>query len=854
MKIAIIVLSIIMQTWPGQYAKAADDVQLANSFSKATDVFAEYNGLSAEAPADDPLSEADYNQKNLDLTAFIWADSEISSKLCKPVGGVPPVTYKNWWTAVEKYVAAEKTRNTISLKKQQEIKAKITELNNTNEYDVQTGALQMQIEVLNIIIDSMSGSSLSQGEKSSESISRIGSREELLAAVLKAQEDTIAEDKKLMAAYGQCLSGIDTSRSISNNACTKSTKDCARTKRVCNEDSSSCEDVPDPVPGSCELKTASCMMITTNLPLFERVPVEDLKALYTMAPVPSKEMNERLIRIINIMDQEINIFFPTSPDSSYDWLTPLEECTIPVKKLITDYGVMCPSDAKDGKDYVQSTFDHLGRSDDFFKESARIMVGEINPSGTPTYLDSKAFYNTQLKAVTEDPANKGKSAKELENIALNKFWAIYVTTSPYSQNFIANRPTNHGIDEKAAIAYAEHVMKINNETEWTCNDDICRTPLLPVQAPKIVIPEYARVTESAKKFLDAVGIKDSLGDEMGVYLSDKWNNSDLVIGQTHHRQHYFKYIAELIKPLIASDSSKLATLLLRRQALIENYEKLMKGLGKGTRINSSTVVAKNNGNTQTLGTDTLDSNARNLQNAGAESAIPSLNKLALSQGAGANSAGALSVASNGLISYLKGGAISGNNLNGAASAVKYSKNANDKIQKSNQKIAALNKGKSKDQLASDQKSFDSFSKKMAAKVSPKSAMAAGSLFASGASSGASTNSSSSGDGSSANKAGSSTAASSSGGYASSSGSGYSGAGGFRGSSAGSFRGGSSDSSSDKASAVDQRALARNDDQQRINDAIRAQQERDRALTEPDENDSIFTKLTKAYFRNYEKLK
>lgn len=866
-------------------SKSADgQLQLAENYNDKTDIFAKYNGVSGESFEKDPISSEEYNQKNLELAAHIWADSEISQKNCKFLDPNAPPSYKSWWVAINKYVAAEKVNRTSSLTKLASLKSKIESLKEVNPIDLQMETYKIQIEEMNTIIDMISGSNFTTGSKAMIPNSRIGSREALLESVLTAEQASINEDTALKNAYQGCLNGVEQSNLIATQACNNSSKDCARTKEICNEEKV-CSTVPDPVNGSCELKAVSCLMVNLSIPLFKKVPVEDFKILYGLEVVPSKELTERLLKIVSIMDTQVNILFSKSTDSKYDWTSPLQACLKPLEKSVKKAGVLCPTDAKDGIDYKLATFDHLGRSDDLFKEINHFIVGSNEPTFTPSFLDATAYFRWQVKLLSSNPDFKDLSTKQIEHKALNIFWTEYVGSSVYTKNFVAGRDLQYGVDQKAAMVHAQQVMDNHNEKVWTCNENNCKTPLPPSTLPRIVIPDYAKVTESAKMFLDALGIKDTMGLEMNGYLSDKWSNTDLIIGQSQNRLLYFKYVEELLTSLITSDRSKLTELLLQRAKAIENFEKFSKNLANGTKIDSKVQANQAKNNSVDIPSSSLNAtlysnkdgssdNAKGLQTISqtSESLLKSQPNSGISMTSTSPNSN-LDLASNGMMTYLKSSKLSTTDKNGRSiannlNAIKYSKGVNDKIKKLSSQVTKLQKGNGQKSLNDQNKRYENFSKRMQSKTNPKSLAQAGSIMFNGPSSKGNSNSGSSNVADDSNENSLSlNRGDSGGGFGSSSGSGYGvGSGSPFTSSFGqnSLRdiGGkslvNSDEDHESVSILSDTALGttfseNNNDQKSLDDAILAR-DRNRNEYELSENDSIFKRISKSYIRNYEKLK
>lgn len=363
-----------------------------------------YNGVSGSVPVTPPLSDLEYNEKFIILNAQIWGITEVAEKMCRPLDSDFPKSISTWWIVAKNYVEAEKKRDLL-------IKARSSSLKNTSESlttngggnsSIQLEGLRMQIEALNISIDSLSGSSLYSGDNKAGDVratSQLAWREALLAATYQGIVDSKAEDAKVVKAYNVCNTGIDNSLKIA-------TKACARTKKVdCNNDSTSSDcngktgviEVNDPVPGSCE-------MVKTNLPNLTKNAMKDLATLYGISPIPSKEMNERLLRLTSNIKKDVVTNFPKSNDSNYDWTTPLKVCADPLTKPFKLNGMICPSNASE-KDYDKSKFENLGKSDDKSEATAASKVYVVPAkevlANAKLYLVAKGLTESSL----DDTAN-----------------------------------------------------------------------------------------------------------------------------------------------------------------------------------------------------------------------------------------------------------------------------------------------------------------------------------------------------------------------------------------------------------------------------------------------------------------
>jgi hypothetical protein len=145
-----------------------------------------YNGVSGSTPSADPLSGAEYELTNLTLASSVWGITEIGEKMCKPAGKEFATSLVNWWVVLKNYVEAEKIRNKIHAERIDAVKNSLNNISGTtvgptvgpvvgptvgptsssaqNSNSIQLQALKSQIELYNVEIDSISGSSLYSGD------------------------------------------------------------------------------------------------------------------------------------------------------------------------------------------------------------------------------------------------------------------------------------------------------------------------------------------------------------------------------------------------------------------------------------------------------------------------------------------------------------------------------------------------------------------------------------------------------------------------------------------------------------------------------------------------------------------
>ena len=524
--------------------------------------YREYNGVNVtpeEGSSDSPLSEGDYSAKTLELTSFLWGISEVGEKLCKPVGETHPVSLVTWWKTIKAYVAAEKTRDALLRDRLTLMNESMNNLISKKEEnsDLQLKAIEFQIETLNISIDSMTGSSLfgmdSNGSKVRET-ARIPWREKLLVAAVKSAEDNVRENDDNVKIYNACVQGVDSSIGVATSA-------CARTKKVteCSTDAEGNETcvekiVPDPVPGSCE-------MAQSFLPMLKKGALKDMATLYFIVPIPSKQINERLVRIGDYIDKQVGMY-PKSNDPKYDWSSPIERCNN--RRLMTtikNNGIICPANASD-KSYDKAATDALGASNDPIMQLGRYTLGvQMNQV---EYEYGKRMY--------DDFKSKGMSDFEAE-AAMND-WVI---KTERGKAFVSDGT----YDKVADRAYHDQLAKEYNKEVVACNSDTC-TGFTGTKQPEpdYKLPPTSSVSESAKSFLSSMGIYEPTLEDATKKFQEQWNLMDLYLGQPIDRNLYFKYAENLINQILVSDKAKVEALLARRAKLItlyNNTKKLMNG-------------------------------------------------------------------------------------------------------------------------------------------------------------------------------------------------------------------------------------------------------------------------------------
>jgi len=842
-----------------------------------------YNGVSGSSPSADPLSGAEYELSNLTLASSVWGITEIGEKMCKPAGKEFATSLVNWWVVLKNYVEAEKVRNKIHAERIEAVKGSLATASNATSKkanEIQLDALKSQIELYNVEIDSISGSSLYSGDtkaQASRATSRLAWREAVLAAVYQGIIDSTKEDQKVLQAYSNCLAGVDESMAIATKACEQATKDCDRKKTEEKEDGTK-EEVADPVPGSCEEKKVACEMQNQNIPLFKKVSLNDLAVLYNGAPIPSKVVNEKLFRVLKFINLQVNVFFPKSVTPSYgDWLPPLNKCTEPLEKVLKNNGVLCPSTASD-KDYDKQKFEGIGQSDDVIASFNHYTVGEKSGPSSVSYANTNQVYKDSLDIYSKNNTNN-LSKEQLENEALRNTWVNWIN-GPYSQNYLADKPINDGLDPEKEMAYAKKVYEDNKLTSLECNDSNCKPNIEVKPMLDVKLESPVKITESAKNFLSAMGIANATSDKSVQFLEKNWNTIDLYFGQSNMRKIYFSYHQDLVNSLIESDRYRLAELLVSRQKLVDAYHKLEAALNKLASGNTGTGAAgsKNPGVTGDIasgGNGTTkaaigvagvleilgDGRGTNVDTTKVNAGANVANKF---DNQGASSKASIFVSSNGLLIQSNDNVKSGitkklanksdNSFNKTTSSfstgvnAKLNKLAKTKMTNFNNMEKMLN---NKGSQFNEGKQKDSYREKMdqtVGSLSADEAMSFAGKFNFG-------NSSSGNNRDGLYAAINSRTQYSSGGRSQSNDGYRSGSNAVRTGTAGKgYTGGATDSTATTAetNSSDDKELLNSPDKKKLIEAINAKKY-DRNKFEKKDGDSIFDQITKAYVRNYEKV-
>ncbi|MBC7711779.1 MAG: hypothetical protein H7177_00470 [Rhizobacter sp.] len=290
------------------------------------------SGSASAAPAVDDKA---YDKASFELITLLYGASEIGAKSCTPAGAKMPGSLSSWWAAVKVYSTGEVARDKTLNENINIIQKKIQDLTgaNTADKDLQTEAIQLQIELVNASIESVNGTN-----------GRIPLREKLLVASLQSTEANGKENIKTVEAYKNM---VDKSFVASLDAAKAA---CGRKKKVktCVTDEDGNEtctekEVKDPVPG--------CDVAMAQIPVMRSGPAQSYGETY-LTTMPSTALNNKLESFETDMTN-IMAAIPRSNDGNYDWSSPMEEGLKAMKLARKDSGTKCPiGDDAGGKDKI----------------------------------------------------------------------------------------------------------------------------------------------------------------------------------------------------------------------------------------------------------------------------------------------------------------------------------------------------------------------------------------------------------------------------------------------------------------------------------------------------------------------
>ena len=511
----------------------------------------EYNGVPAGGG--DPIAEDKYLAQSLELTSFLWGIAEVGEKLCKPVGEKHPPSLVSWWKVIKNYIAAEKIRDNLMKQRIEIMNGKMEELtgNTAENAALQLKAINYQIELLNISIDSLSGSTLfSMDSKAGESraTARIPWREALLVQAAKSAKENTKENEKIVKVYKQCTEGVNESIAIAQKACerTKDVEECTEGEnsgvgaQVCTT-----KKVPDPVPGSCA-------MASSYLPILQRGPLTDLATLYLTVPIPSKQINERGVRVGQYIDKAVSMY-PKSDDKNFDWTSPLKPCQ--EKQLLTtfkDGGMICPSNVDD-KAWDKAKVAGIGESNDPIMQVGRYALG-VHLNEVEYEFARRAYEDFKAKGMDDFQAEAALN----DLVVGSERGKAYLTGGTY------DKIGDAAFHDKLAGEYKLEVKPCTAEKCSTFSGT--KSP-----EPDYKLPPASAVSDSAKTFLATMGIYEPSLEATTKKFQENWNFTDMYLGQPIDREPYFKYVDNLISKVVEADKVKVSIMLQKRERLLKLY-------------------------------------------------------------------------------------------------------------------------------------------------------------------------------------------------------------------------------------------------------------------------------------------
>lgn len=461
------------------------------------------SSIDASAVAYD---ESAYNEVNYELVVLIYGANEIGAKSCKGVDGDQPASLSNWWKAIKTYTAAEAKRDLLLRDRVNFMQGKLQALTESKgqSKELQIEAIQAQIDLLNASIDSLAGSSFynadGKGGQSSGN-GRIPIREKLILAALDSNDKNSTENNKNVKTYKETLieNGLSASLKVAEEACQRKAKVKERTcetvhsfqgrgeasetlEEVCTEVE---KEVSDPVPG--------CDVVKSTIPELRSGPVQVYGEIYLLPRIPSKEINDKMGKLEVTIESKI-AGLPKSDDPKYDWSTPMENG---IKEMISSRkkaGAICPGNSKE----------------------------------------------SVSKAIAEAVSNNIKNPEMIPAgiaVAVASFAGDTAAISKSSAGFLM------------AMGFAS--------SEEKANEFVNPKPLKEGEQAPLVKP---------------------LGQVASENFIEAWNAVDQVIGQAGNRGTYFGEISNKATQLLAMDKSKLSELMTQKTKLEKYLAELKKAL------------------------------------------------------------------------------------------------------------------------------------------------------------------------------------------------------------------------------------------------------------------------------------
>lgn len=316
-------------------------------------------------------NEEDYQKKSFELTSLLFGVAEIGDKYCKPAGSELPKSLANWFKAIKEYKEGESSRDKILNDRLALIKSRMADIiNNKTNKDLQIEAIQFQIDMTNVSIDSIAGTNLFKGDQQNEETAKTGRlplREKLLIQALKSISLNGTENLRYRETYQNRLlvSGLDKSLQAATDACSKT-----KQEKKCEEkdDPEKCteETVPDAAEG--------CKEAMAKIPDILNGPALQYMELYLLPQIPSKELNQKMLRLENKM-QEMMAAIAKSKDPSFDWHSPMQSGLEEMKVARKSSGAICPSTAGEG-DYDASKSNLVASEGEILKVEGADKISE----------------------------------------------------------------------------------------------------------------------------------------------------------------------------------------------------------------------------------------------------------------------------------------------------------------------------------------------------------------------------------------------------------------------------------------------------------------------------------------------
>ena len=296
------------------------------------------------------FNEAQYEKSSFELTGLLFGATEVGSKFCKAAGSEMPKSLANWFEAVNSYKKGESSRDKILNERVKILNTQMQNIiSNQSKKDLQLEAIQIQLEILNVTIDSIAGTNLFMGDVANNAeaskTGRLPLREKLSLSALKSLMLNSDEDLLFLEVYKNRLmvGGFKYSIQQAEDACkqTKKESKCEDKAKVetCKE-----EETSDAVAG--------CKEAFAQIPVIESTAAKEYMDLYLLPQVPSKELNEKMARLELKMKTLISAI-PRSKNPKYDWHSPIESGLLEMIRTRQSSGTLCPSTIAD-KDYERN--------------------------------------------------------------------------------------------------------------------------------------------------------------------------------------------------------------------------------------------------------------------------------------------------------------------------------------------------------------------------------------------------------------------------------------------------------------------------------------------------------------------